>query len=125
MQIWTGDAARSELLIFEPKTWVRPQAAASAHRAHPVSSSRDQQPQTGRGPRPEVLDYWKSTVWLLGPVRLQGWCNYDSRPYFRGPPTPLKSSLEVQVIWDQLNEEQNLLWRFGRTYCSRIPVCDY
>jgi hypothetical protein len=63
MQIRTGDAARSELLISEPKTRVRPQAAASAHRAHPVSSSRDQQPQTGSGPRPEVLDYRKSTVW--------------------------------------------------------------
>jgi hypothetical protein len=41
---------------------VRPQAAASAQRAHPVSSSRDQQPQTGSGLRPEVLDYRKSTV---------------------------------------------------------------
>jgi hypothetical protein len=27
-----------------------------------VSSSRDQQPQTGSSPRPEVLDYRKSTV---------------------------------------------------------------
>jgi hypothetical protein len=24
-----------------------------------------------------------------GPVRLPGWCNYDHRPYFAGPPTPL------------------------------------
>jgi hypothetical protein len=30
-----------------------------------------------------------------GPVHLQGWRNYDSRPDFRGPPTPLKSSLEL------------------------------
>eukprot|EP01047_Picozoa_sp_COSAG01_P013980 COSAG01_NODE_671_length_14345_cov_229.934728_8_plen_122_part_00 len=41
-----------------------------------------------------------ATGWLAavaqGPVRLQGWCNYDSRPDFRGPPTPLKSSLELQ-----------------------------
>ena len=62
MQIGTEGTARSELLISEPKTRVRPQAAASAHRAHPVGSSRDQQPQTGSGPRPEVLDYRKSTV---------------------------------------------------------------
>jgi hypothetical protein len=72
MQISTGDAARSELLISEPKTRVRPQAAASAHRAHPVSSSRDQQPQTGSGPRPEVLDYRKSTV---GPANWLAACS--------------------------------------------------
>eukprot|EP01047_Picozoa_sp_COSAG01_P140550 COSAG01_NODE_71480_length_255_cov_4.000000_1_plen_62_part_01 len=42
----------SELMISEPKTRVRPEAAASAHRhrAHPVSSSRDQQPETGSSP---------------------------------------------------------------------------
>eukprot|EP01049_Picozoa_sp_SAG25_P004641 SAG25_NODE_296_length_10244_cov_67.215081_3_plen_159_part_00 len=33
---------------------------------------------------------------LQGPVRLPGWCNYDHRPYFAGPPTPLKSSVELQ-----------------------------
>ena len=58
----TGAAARWELLISEPKTRVRPEAAASAHRAHPVSSSRDQQPPASSSPRPEVLDYRKSTV---------------------------------------------------------------
>ena len=31
-----------------------------------------------------------------GPVRLQGWCNYDCRPFFARPPTPLKSSVELQ-----------------------------
>eukprot|EP01047_Picozoa_sp_COSAG01_P020675 COSAG01_NODE_1181_length_11357_cov_130.760082_3_plen_100_part_00 len=50
-----GAAAGSELLISEPKTRVRPEAAASAHRAHPVSSSRDQQPETGNSPYSRVL----------------------------------------------------------------------
>jgi|EP01047_Picozoa_sp_COSAG01_P035214 hypothetical protein len=45
----TAAAAGSELLISEPKTRVRSEAVASAHRAHPVSSSRDQQAQTGSG----------------------------------------------------------------------------
>jgi hypothetical protein len=62
-----GAAAGSELMISEPKTRVRPEAAASAHRhrAHPVSSSRDQQPETGSSLRPEVLDYRESTVVAL------------------------------------------------------------
>ena len=62
MQIWTGDAARSELLISEPKTRVRPQAVASAHRAHPVSSSRDQQPETGSSLHLNQSIHVKSTV---------------------------------------------------------------
>jgi hypothetical protein len=48
MQIRTGDAARSEPLISEPKTRVRPQAAASAQRAHPVT------PSLSRPPSPEL-----------------------------------------------------------------------
>jgi hypothetical protein len=47
-----------------------------------------------------LLHGWRSALPLAlhvaqSPVRLQGWCDYDSRPYFRGPPTPLKSSLEL------------------------------
>eukprot|EP01047_Picozoa_sp_COSAG01_P107269 COSAG01_NODE_36294_length_519_cov_2.978571_1_plen_151_part_10 len=48
MQIWDGSRCRfrtTAVLISEPKTRVRSEAAASAHRALPVSSSRDQQPQ--------------------------------------------------------------------------------
>jgi hypothetical protein len=39
---------------------------------------------------------WNSQKRPQGPVRLPGWCNYDHRPYFAGPPSPLKSSLELQ-----------------------------
>ena len=62
MQIWTGDAAGSELLISEPKTRVRRRDLSEISPARPVSSSTDQQPKAGSGPRPEVLDYRKSTV---------------------------------------------------------------
>jgi hypothetical protein len=65
MQIWTEAAARSELLISEPKTRVRRRDLSEISPARPVSSSRDQQPQTGSGLRPEVLDYRKSTVLVL------------------------------------------------------------
>jgi hypothetical protein len=61
-----GAAAGSELLISEPKTRVRPKAAASAHWAHPVSSSRDQQPETGSSPHLNQSIHVKSTVQLYG-----------------------------------------------------------
>jgi hypothetical protein len=60
-----GAAAGSELLISEPKTRVRPEAAASAHRAHLVSSSRDQQPETGNSPHLNQSIHVKSTVRYL------------------------------------------------------------
>jgi hypothetical protein len=43
----------------------------------------------------EADSRWPATA-RLGPVRLPGWCNYDHRPYFARPPTPLKSSVELQ-----------------------------
>eukprot|EP01047_Picozoa_sp_COSAG01_P001491 COSAG01_NODE_34_length_34978_cov_45.798475_18_plen_249_part_00 len=58
-------AAGSELLISEPKTRARRRDLTEISPAHPVSSSRDQQPQTGSSPRPEVLDYRKSTVFFF------------------------------------------------------------
>ena len=54
MQIWTGDAAGSELLISEPKTGARRRDLTEISPAHPVSSSRDQQQRSAasNGQRP-------------------------------------------------------------------------
>ena len=68
----TGAAAGSELLISEPKTRARRIDLTEIYTAHPVSSSRDQQPETGSSPRPEVLDYRKSTVSIVA-MRKPAW----------------------------------------------------
>jgi hypothetical protein len=50
-----------------------------------------------QAPQPGSLSQWQhAAIRQQGPVRLPGWCNYDHRPYFAGPPTPLKSSVELQ-----------------------------
>jgi hypothetical protein len=62
---------------------VRSEAAASAHRAHPVSSSRDQQPPASNSLRPGVLDYRKSTVVATASWVIQMGRN-DSRKQLNG-----------------------------------------
>jgi hypothetical protein len=58
----TGATAGSELLISEPKTRARRIDPSEIYTAHPVNSSRDQQPETGSSPHLNQSIHAKSTV---------------------------------------------------------------
>ena len=59
-------------------------------------SAKTDFPPTLRNRASVLLQNTSSSSPQQGPVRLQGWCNYDCRPFFTRPPTPLKSSVELQ-----------------------------